>query len=172
MKKFLAIILTFVLCFGILSVALAAEDEAVTTVPDDYIGIHTAEDLDNIRNNLSGKYILMNNIDLSSHENWNPIGSRETPFTGELDGNDYAVEKMTITALQDEQLNAGLFGYIKNATVKNLTIDNGKIDVFADKGVNAGLVCAEAEDSVFLNCKTYGSVNAKSGGYLCAGNGY
>ncbi len=169
MKKFLAIILTFVLCFGVLSVALAAEDEPVAAVPDGYIGIYTAEDLDNIRNDLSGKYILMNNIDLSSHENWSPIGTSETPFSGELNGNGYVVENMIITAVQVEQLNAGLFGYIKNATVKNLTIKNCKIDVSADKGVNAGLVCAEAKGSVILNCKTYGSVDAKSGGYLCAG---
>ena len=135
MKKLLAILLTFALCFGILSVALAAEDEAITTVPDGYIGIYTAEDLDNIRNNLSGKYILMNNIDLSSYDNWNPIGTSETPFTGELDGNGYAVENMTITAEQQEALNAGLFGYIKNAIVKNLTIDNGKIYVSAGKGI-------------------------------------
>ncbi len=169
MKKFLAIILTFVLCFGVLSVALAAEDEPVADVPDGYIGIYTAEDLDNIRNKLSGKYILMNNINLSSYENWSPIGSEENPFTGELDGNGYAVENMTITAEQQEALNAGLFGYAQNATVKNLTIENGKIDVSADKGVNAGLVCAEAEGSVILNCKTYGSVDAESRGFFCSG---
>ena len=169
MKKLLAILLTFALCFGILSVALAAENEAISTVPDGYTGIYTAEDLDNIRNNLSGKYILMNNVDLSSYDNWNPIGTSEVPFTGELDGNGYAVENMTITASREEQLNAGLFGYAKNATVKNLTIENGRIDVSADEGINTGLVCAEAEGSVILNCKTYGSVHTESGGCLYAG---
>ena|GEM_PF-2798472 len=44
------------------------------TVPGGYKGIYTAEDLNNIRNNLTGKYILMNDIDLSSWGNWTPIG--------------------------------------------------------------------------------------------------
>ena len=169
MKKFLAIILTFVLCFGVLSVALAAEDEPVTAVPDGYIGIYTAKDLDNIRNNLSGKYILMNNIDFSSHENWSPIGTSETPFTGELDGNGYSIENMTITTVQEEQFNAGLFGYIKNATVKNLTIDKGKIDVSADKGVYAGLVCGYGLSSEFSNVITDGNININTKGISSVG---
>ena len=159
MKKLLAILLTFALCFGILSVALAAENEAISTVPDGYTGIYTAEDLDNIRNNLSGKYILMNNVDLSSYDNWNPIGTSEVPFTGELDGNGYAVENMTITASREEQLNAGLFGYAKNATVKNLTIENGRIDVSADEGINAGLVCGYGLSSDFVGDVTKGIIN-------------
>ena len=44
------------------------------TVPAGYKGIYTAQDLDNIRNNRSGKYILMNDIDLSSWGEWTPIG--------------------------------------------------------------------------------------------------
>ncbi len=34
-------------------------------VPDGFIGIYNPEDLHNIRNDLSGHYILMNDIDLS-----------------------------------------------------------------------------------------------------------
>jgi len=49
------------------------------TVPDGYVGIYTAQDLDNMRNNLTGKYVLMNDIDLADWGNWEPIG----------DGNNY-----------------------------------------------------------------------------------
>ena len=44
------------------------------TVPSGYTGIYTAQDLNNIRNNPIGNYILMNDIDLSSWGNWTPIG--------------------------------------------------------------------------------------------------
>jgi hypothetical protein len=44
-------------------------------IPDGYTPIYTAEDLDNIRENLSDKYILMNDIDLSSWGDWTPTVS-------------------------------------------------------------------------------------------------
>ena len=47
------------------------------TVPYGYTGIYTAEDFNNIRENLSGQYILMNDIDLSLFQSWNPIGENE-----------------------------------------------------------------------------------------------
>ena len=46
--------------------------------------IYEAEDLNDIRNDLTGTYILMNDIDLSRYENWSPIGSADAPFTGAL----------------------------------------------------------------------------------------
>lgn len=129
MKKLLAIMLTFVLCFGVLSIAFAAENE--TTVPDGYTGIYTAEDLDGIRNNLSGKYILMNDIDLSSYGNWNPIGTSEAPFTGELDGNGYAVKNLTIKGeySSDSFLYFALFASAENSFFLNLSVINANIDV-------------------------------------------
>ena len=66
------------------------------TIPSGYIGIYTAQDLDNIRNNLSGNYIIMNDIDLSVWGNWYPIGVADSSFTGELDGNGYIVKNMRI----------------------------------------------------------------------------
>ena len=57
---------------------------------DGAIIISTPEQLDNVRNNLSGKYILVNDIALT--ENWVPI----TDFSGILDGNGYAVKDVTI----------------------------------------------------------------------------
>ncbi len=50
-----------------------------------YTLIKTPDDLNNIRNNLSGKYILMNDIDLSSYSNWDPIGYYDsTPGGGQV----------------------------------------------------------------------------------------
>ena len=65
----------------------------------DYIPISTAEDLKRISDNLSGKYYLVNDIDLYNIE-WIPIASiyeynaskyrvDDCSFTGVLDGNGY-----------------------------------------------------------------------------------
>lgn len=132
MKKILAIVLTFVLCFGVLSLAFATDgNESSATVPDGYTGIYTAEDLNDIRNNLSGKYILMNDIDLSSYGNWNPIGTSETPFTGELDGNGFSIFGMTIKGeyTDEDRLYFALFASAKNSSFLNLSVINADIDV-------------------------------------------
>jgi len=46
------------------------------------IEVWTAEDLDNVRNNLSGEYIQMADIDLSGYTNWVPIGYPLSTFYG------------------------------------------------------------------------------------------
>ena len=74
-----------------------SEDEAIA---QGYTVIKTAQDLDNIRNDLDGKYILMNDIDLSSYSNWDPIGEVDVDtgtgqgFTGVLDGNGYTISNL------------------------------------------------------------------------------
>lgn len=163
MKKFLAIMLTFVLCFGVLSIAFAAEKE--TAVPDGYTGVYTAEDLDNIRNNLSGKYILMNDIDLSSYGNWNPIGTSEAPFTGELDGNGYSVCGMTIDkeCTDGEKMYFALFTAMKNSKVIDLNVLNINIDVKftgTDSDIfRAGALAGYANNCTIENCVASGNIS-------------
>ncbi|MBR5562033.1 MAG: hypothetical protein IKW12_02675 [Clostridia bacterium] len=165
MKKFLAIILTFALCFGVLSVAIAAEDEAVTAVPDGYIGIYSAEELDNIRNNLSGKYILLNNIDLSSYENWNPIGTSETPFTGELDGNGYVIENLRINTECNDTgtYDSGLFGYVNGASISDIIIKNSDINIKyvgnAESKCRFGNIVGFSLNTTLTGCVVSGNVN-------------
>lgn len=107
------------------------------TVPYGYTGIYTAEDFNNIRENLSGQYILMNDIDLSLFQSWNPIGENEKEeFCGVLDGNGFSILNMNISYNQitdsefDSDVSIGLFGCIgKNAEIKNLYIKNSEISV-------------------------------------------
>src|SRR5699024_135510 len=68
-----------------------------------YTVIKTAQDLQNINNDMSGKYILMGDIDLSGISDWAPIGHTDTEdwypqasFTGELNGNGYVIKNLTI----------------------------------------------------------------------------
>ena len=85
MKRFVCLLLTLTMLCGIAAPAFAESGD----VPAGYIPIRTAQELDNIRNNLSGKYILMNDIDLGEYENWVPIGTKKQPFSGIFDGNNH-----------------------------------------------------------------------------------
>ena len=115
----------------ITAVTQLSEDEALA---QGYTIIKTADDLNNIRNNLSGKYILMNDIDLSSFSNWDPIGDFDTNagsgdiFTGELNGNGHVIKNLKIN--RPTGLYLGLFsasfGTIKNLGIENANVSGGK----------------------------------------------
>jgi hypothetical protein len=85
--------------------------------------IATAEQLDRIRDDLTGHYILIGDIDLSGYENWMPIGTfqprsdapedAEVPhpdyaFTGTFDGAGHTISNLTISC--EAPMGAGLFG--------------------------------------------------------------
>lgn len=97
------------------------------TVPDDFIGVYTIEDLYNIRNDPTQNYILMEDLDLSEIL-WEPIGTVDDPFIGTFDGNGHTIYNMTIeTAKLDlSSKYIGLFGYC-TGIIKNLCVNNGMI---------------------------------------------
>lgn len=127
-KHLLSIVLVFVLSFGLCSFALADEN---AEIPEGYTPIYTAEDMNNIRNVLDGKYILMNDIDLSAYENWEPIGTNISPFTGMFDGNGFMISSLKILTESNVSGNTyyGLFGYAKNAKFSNVFIKDSNVIV-------------------------------------------
>lgn len=75
---------------------------------------------------------LANDIDFGV-EGWNycfsPIGTRETPFLGTFDGNGHKIHHLRQRYSQYDGVNnyffdMGVFGYIRHATVKNITLDS------------------------------------------------
>ena len=48
-----------------------------------------------IANNLNGHYVLTQNITLSDNE-WTPIGTKDSPFTGTLDGKGFTIKGLTV----------------------------------------------------------------------------
>ena len=138
------------------------EDEAVA---QGYTLIKTAADLDNIRNNLSGKYILMNDIDLSSYSNWVPIRNGSA-FTGELNGNGYVIRNMTINNTTEEYV--GLFAGTDGATISNLGIENSYISSEYHDSSQAmiGVLAGVAVSSQISNCYTTGSIRSIVNGTL------
>ncbi len=112
---------------------------ADTEIPEGYIPVYTPEDFNNIRNDLDGNYILMNDITFNTEDfqdggdyynngiGWMPIGSNENPFTGVLDGNNFTVSGISSSWTDEDYENiglyVGLFGRNKGE-IKNLTVSN------------------------------------------------
>lgn len=121
-----------------------------------YTLIKTAADLDNIRNNSWGRYMLMNDIDLSTFANWDPIGDVSQSFSGVLDGNGYKISNMKID--RPSMSNVGLFGVVESATIENLGVENADI-----KGANSvgGLVGSSIFLSTIKNSYVTGVVSGK-----------
>lgn len=101
--------------------------------------IRTWHDLNAIRDNLSARYILMNDlgpatagyIELASEtanqgKGWEPIGTSDDQFTGNFDGQGYEIEDLFVNRL--DQSYVGLFGEVgqegvtKNVGMVNVTM--------------------------------------------------
>ena len=130
-KRILAWVLALVMIVGLLpTITLAADLSGSGTKDDPYL-IATADDLVTFRDLVNsvgaGKTStlyakLTDNIDLSGQTNWTPIGlSSSKAFAGEFDGNGHTISGLTIKDATTQY--QGLFGYVKNGTIKNLTVD-------------------------------------------------
>ena len=124
--------------------------------------IATAEQLDRIRDDLTGHYILIGDIDLSGYENWMPIGTfqprsdapedAEVPhpdyaFTGTFDGAGHTISNLTISC--EAPMGAGLFGCASGtesnaASIGHFTLKDVNVSGFYLVGSAVGLQ--------FMNC--------------------
>lgn len=130
----------------------------------DYIAVSSGAELAKIGVDegypLDGKYILTNDIDLSSYESWTPIGdinntddrTADTPniFWGTLDGNGHTIKNLTInwTEASGTQIFVGLFSATRGADVKNIVFENVNITAGVSSAqIFAGVVAGGAEAS-------------------------
>lgn len=124
--------------------------------------IATAEQLDRIRDDLTGHYTLIGDIDLSGYENWMPIGTfqprsdapedAEVPhpdyaFTGTFDGAGHTISNLTISC--EAPMGAGLFGCASGtesnaASIGHFTLKDVNVTGFYLVGGAVGLQ--------FMNC--------------------
>ncbi|MBR7054041.1 MAG: hypothetical protein IKI26_04665 [Prevotella sp.] len=94
--------------------------------------ITNEDELFDVRNNLSAHYKLIADLDLtewikdeSPKDGWNPIGNSTTPFSGVFDGNYHTIKGLYINRPTME--NIGLFGYLRDGTIKNTALINPNI---------------------------------------------
>ena len=114
------------------------------------IGIYTAQDLHDIRNNLSADYVLMADIDLgvapwNEGEGWVPIGDDLNPFTGSLTNPDgYVIRGLTANYNMYSNDMVGLFslvgtdGRVSGLLLENVRVGGGRVGVVI--GGNQGIV--------------------------------
>lgn len=142
--------------------------------------INTVEDLVSINNsieNLSGYYILMNDLDLTDYLakegyndglGWTPIGlytdtldtniATQYSFRGTFDGNGHVISGLYANRKDTASFNAGLFGYTtSSSTIRNLGVE-GELTVSSYSG---GLV--GSNNGIIENCWSNVTMNVESG---------
>ena len=148
MKRFMSLLLSVIMFVVLVPTATAQAEEI-------YTEIYTADDLRAVDNNLSGKYKLMNDIDLSevtakggkydfNSNGWEPIGSNSVygsnAFTGVFDGNGYTISGMRINVTSmpkgatSSKARIALFS-TNSGTIKNLTV-SGDVKCIYEYGVD------------------------------------
>lgn len=120
--------------------------------------IRTEEQLKAIANNLSGKYVLENDITLSGDE-WTPIGTSDHPFTGKLDGQGHTIIGLTVgNGVQNQtNNNKAFFGFTNGATVTNIAFTSAVVKGYEQ----AAIVVAQATSSTLSNIYVSGVVTGR-----------
>ena len=105
-------------------------------------------------NGVSGNQdaVLTNDIDMTGVK-WTPIGTKDSAFKGEFDGQGHFITSLTVSDTSLEY--AGLFGYVTDhATIKNL----GVFGEFSG-GEYVGGIAGYSKESVISNCFFIGTVS-------------
>lgn len=106
--------------------------------------VHSLADLVAIglEENLNKHYIMVEDIDagasvdLQNGSGFQPIGTRERPFTGSFRGDGYTIYNLMVHNQRSGNNATGFFGYMKNGLIEDVTIDNQSPDwanVMAEK---------------------------------------
>ena len=124
-------------------------------------------DLDNVRNDLTGDYVLVNDLDSDTDgyagigDDFESIASFDNKFSGNFDGQGYEIFNLVINEEPTDTEGIGLFAAVDGfTTIENLTVgaevtNTGDVK-FAITAVLAGLT---REDVEIKNCVVSGSVN-------------
>ena len=136
LKNFIPVVLTYV------AASFAAWDGTTTSEPStktidgrQYYSIESPEELAWFASKVNSRdtaisAVLIADIDLNSRA-WTPIGKDSVAaFDGVFDGNGHSISGISVSS----KMYAGLFGVIDVGTVKNLVIENSKINGYYVKG--------------------------------------
>jgi len=157
MKKILVFIIVFLagipLSSGFVSAATATE-------------ITNCGELQDMKNNLAGDYVLMNDIDCSDTVNWNDgkgfepigglVGSSWICFRGLFDGQGHIITGLYIN--RPSTVAVGLFGCLDHTSIKNV----GLIDVDITGADLTGALWGYSHYGTASNCYSTGSVTGIS----------
>lgn len=142
----------------------------LTTHEDGYYHIACIENLEWFRDKVNSgnlkdvKAILDCNIDLSEKYNknatWVPIGyTKETPFTGEFEGNFHFIRHMFINTDMSQADYWGLFGYVgvptgtSNTVIRNLILEDA---VIKSNKEYTGFIAGYMREATIQDCRVQG----------------
>lgn len=136
---------------NLLNLPFVWQNPKLKEIPDGYVGIYSAEDLEQIRENPDGDYILMADIDLRGTEH-TPIGSIEVPFNGNFNGNGYRIMNFSIEdgssgSTPETMMGmtySGFFGYAPYAVIRNLGIEDAHITLGNIEDGSVGMIAGYA----------------------------
>ncbi len=160
--------------------------KAETATQTEVVEIATAEELLAINGNLGGNYILTEDIDLSSYENWPMIGKyvmdpnspegedpvAEAAFTGVFDGNGHTISNVTIDASADMErmFGVGFFSCVgRGGVVRNVVFRDINVKGMMLVGGVVGYAFECTMDNVDLSASgrnTIGSTMVMAGGVI------
>lgn len=129
-----------------------------------YDAAHTitsaADFVSKISGHLSENFIFANNIDFSS----TPLTDSAIPgtFTGQLDGNGFAINGINVVPPRDTSPVGGLFEKIDGGSISNLNLTNANITM-SGTTMNAGLLASEVNNTAISNVNVNGSINTTNG---------
>ena len=180
-KKAISLLLSLAMIFS-MSFSLAG----IPVFADNVIEIRNIDDLYNVRNNMSGNYKLMCDIDMTDAvatggkynyqgKGWEPFGATtQTEFTGTLDGNGHSITGMSINGLVNtgsNDTNSNALFWTNTGTIKNLSVyglirvESGYCDGLI-AGINNGCISNCVADGQIQKGYNVGLVSGKNTGTI------
>ncbi len=202
MKKLLAMLLTLVMALGVTTMAWAENEWTGSGTEADPYVITTEAGLNKLATDVnngtvySGAYFKLGaSITVT---NWTPIGqknSENNKFAGTFDGNGQTVTINGINSSLDSAFGgyAGFFGAVKDATIRNLTVDGtitgadvagivarmdgGTVENCVNKAAVTGtrkaagivVITKGSGEATIQNCQNYGTIKStgdRAGGII------
>lgn len=133
-------------------------------LPDDPFLVSTADELFFVRYHRNSHFKLVDPIDLQGYSGpggqagqggWKPIGDQgaDALFAGYFDGAELVISNLHIHRPDTD--NTGLFGYLQNATIKNMVLLNAQVTGMRNTGGLAGYI---GDNTLISNCHVHGVV--------------
>ena len=140
MKKVKYIVFSMLIAFALCIPFLALKTEKTSYAEEDTqkeFTIESVEDWETVSNDWDtySDYTLNlgNNLNFAGANSLLPLGNEEKPFLGNFNGNGFTISNFNLITPNEQESsvgiqNLGLFGYARNATIKNLKI-SGNISI-------------------------------------------
>ena len=132
----------------------ASKTFTITVKAVDFHPISSAEDLDNLRNDMKANYVLTTDIDLKG-QTFVPFGivnnENVAKFTGTFDGQGHTIKNFKYDA--EGKGEVGLFSQTENATIKNLIIENA----YFKGNANVGGIVGQMYRTTITDCAVLNS---------------